>query len=512
MKAMLEMPDSSDEEMMVKATAKSKAQAKPQPVKPELDEEDQEWEVDYTPDEPMESLNQKPAGEPSLEVNPKVKGKQLNQKPAGEPSLEVNPKVEGKQTPEGEVRGIIVKMKHDDPRIPEKYRTVERAPTEVDNNGITVQKASAVQCNTCSRWSPSFKYMWSEKEVTHYQEFKSDKEDEWTWKRTCVCCMVNQGMEVQDAVHQITGKRVKHFTERSQKYKEAKADVREQFGGVAAMLGGAEHVSNKRIKMLARTNFLTIFKPWSALIALKCASMEAAADLLDTFHQISESLREAFLKGDDVKRINDLSAQIENMEGKIEETTKALAWRSRGAEQDRFLSAGEFSDEWSSYGGWTMRSFYMCGCGCVTPSKLWDRKFSDPLAARQRYYCVACSRRYRVAFGQLVQVQAPDGALYYMKAGLPPKEVEDLRALSLEQEHGDVRSAEELYGRLRTYAPATGNYVLRACQKAELSWEHQARPECDELVKAVGFLTAGGRQQLDAAGMFDWMQLFNFGS
>ena len=84
------------------------------------------------------------------------------------------------------------------------------------------------------------------------------------------------------------------------------------------------------------------------------------------------------------------------------------------------------------------RFFYMClaggaewPCYTVIPSKTWSTLHEDPLASKQRWYCVCCGAKYMTKFGMIVEIEI-QGDFYYVKADIPPG-LEDTRRMSLEQ-------------------------------------------------------------------------------
>jgi hypothetical protein len=64
-------------------------------------------------------------------------------------------------------------------------------------------------------------------------------------------------------------------------------------------------------------------------------------------------------------------------------------------------------------------------------------------------------------------------------------------------------SAEELWQRIQSFTPATGN-VVRAALPGDLEWGKDP-----EIVKYMGMVTPYGKEQLEKTS-FDWMQVFNF--
>ncbi len=146
---------------------------------------------------------------------------------------------------------------------------------------------------------------------------------------------------------------------------------------------------------------------------------------------------------------------------KLEVADKFLAFEGHEREeQHRFILASSFSDLWTEVkdeagraGGGHRQLVHLSGkdplgpptetipaaeCLRVTPSKDWGRKFDDPLATKQRYYC-SCSRRFNATWGQIVEISrcTHGGSIerMYVRADVPSWDVEDIRAMSLERTH-----------------------------------------------------------------------------
>ena len=86
----------------------------------------------------------------------------------------------------------------------------------------------------------------------------------------------------------------------------------------------------------------------------------------------------------------------------------------------------------------TFRSFYICQAGGADPcltvisSETWTTKHDDPLASKQRWYCICCGALYKTKFGMIIEIEF-EGQFYYVKAQIPPDNLEDARAMYLEQ-------------------------------------------------------------------------------
>jgi hypothetical protein len=142
---------------------------------------------------------------------------------------------------------------------------------------------------------------------------------------------------------------------------------------------------------------------------------------------------------------------------------------------------------------------------------MWPRLHKEIDSTGQRWYCPRCVRRYRPGFGQIVEILTPDRTVLYARAPLPPKDIEDLRAMDLEEKFHDVKTPMELWEHIRSYEPASGNDIVRAATDNDLGWDVKTKPDADkELVrKSMAVLTAKGTDALRDLPKFDWRQIIN---
>ena len=156
-----------------------------------------------------------------------------------------------------------------------------------------------------------------------------------------------------------------------------------------------------------------------------------------------------------------------------------------------FMLAAQYSDLWCEIKDrrgrriGALMSYYVClaggsqyPCGTVMEASAWDRLHANPLQTKQRWYCNDCSAKYRTKYGVLVQVMLPpcdahpQGSTQWMRAEVPDRDHEDVRALHLEEVY-DPASPEDLYNKVRKNAPpSTTDGMLRPGHAA------RALPEC----------------------------------
>lgn len=101
-----------------------------------------------------------------------------------------------------------------------------------------------------------------------------------------------------------------------------------------------------------------------------------------------------------------------------------------------------------------------------------------------------------------------------MRASVPERDIEDVRALALEKDLSEkVGSAQQLWQSIQSYAPATGQGVVRpADQPDDLSWTSLSASAAEQLEmrSMMAVLTPEGARLLDQSQRWGWMQFFNF--
>ena len=96
-------------------------------------------------------------------------------------------------------------------------------------------------------------------------------------------------------------------------------------------------------------------------------------------------------------------------------------------------------------------------CGRLMPSKQWNKRnhnkiIQEACVPKQKWYC-KCSAKYRVAWGQVVIIEEPDGTVSYVRAECPSWDTEDIRAMKTEATVSAER-VKELYDKIRSINPS----------------------------------------------------------
>ena len=68
--------------------------------------------------------------------------------------------------------------------------------------------------------------------------------------------------------------------------------------------------------------------------------------------------------------------------------------------------------------------------------------------------------------GMLTEIHTSSGAIYWIVSSYPG-EMNDVKWMAIEQQHGDARTPEELYNRIPTSIPYMGDGFLRPAVQAD---------------------------------------------
>jgi hypothetical protein len=257
---------------------------------------------------------------------------------------------------------------------------------------------------------------------------------------------------------------------------------------------------------ITKTVFMKFFAPWRALILAKRAQLDEHHVHMTELDDMIKKVNNLLKNGASPDEIDDTVKKIEQLEEK--------AFKTHAPDvQDKFLTAAEFEDEWLSYGGFRLRSWFKCSCGLLyTSDKAFKRLHEDIHTPTQRYYCKGwrCNqKRYRTNMGQLVAFMMSDGSIHFTYAPLPPMDIEDIRARAIELSRMP-NTPQELFDSIVQYMPTADSSIIRkavpddfATEPVEDFWSPT------EPVDGVYFITEEGQKLLSRAPMFNWHQITN---
>jgi hypothetical protein len=201
------------------------------------------------------------------------------------------------------------------------------------------------------------------------------------------------------------------------------------------------HQKTKRFRqvMLTHKQMHQLLQPYAQIFAIKMRDQVRSCAAADKYLDA--------LEGDDP------TAQEKAAE-RYDATFVQRAWADKGDLQKQFCRASDYTDEWFNShrngGTYAMRCYYVCmaltgpwdfrnnvacRCGTLTRTDMWERKFDDPLATGQKWYCGDtnnCAARYKTKFGMLVEFVMGNQA-FYCRAPICDFHAFDAKALLIQE-------------------------------------------------------------------------------
>ena len=334
-----------------------------------------------------------------------------------------------------------------------------------------------------------------------------DNDEVMYWKYTCVeCHMKDTGMTHSQAVADLRNSRPDNLKRkfRVEAFTNARARVQENFPTMT---------NKQEVRTLTRKTFVEMFEPFAKIFELKIRHMEMNKGLWEEYELLVSMMKVCT----SAVESEVLMASIHAHEKKMEATELPLAFQSKcepGSDEHwRYMQAAQYSDEWICNKSPTtgqvvsaFRSFYICLAGgadaiCYTviPSKKWSTKHADPLASKQTWYCICCGAGYKTKFGMIIEIEIRN-IFYYVRAQIPPDNLEDTRALYLE-ETLKPSSPEDLLSKLSNVTPYKSE-ILRPITKSDVWGSSKTKYDPDAFkIDATAF------KKLQE---FDWQQIMNF--
>ena len=340
--------------------------------------------------------------------------------------------------------------------------------------------SSKVAAGTCTTPKGLWKFFKSEKVWQHYQEKLGDRDDKYTWQHTCAACWGKEtGKSTRDAESDIVSVWYEPRRARASRVSEALAAKAIEF----------PTWSKSKIRVMAMSDLSTIWKDLADCIARKCNQLAGLCKQSARVDELKEKLRLAKTTADAEK----IKAEID---AATEEEYKHLAYANR-PDQAEMLMASSYADEFArtSDGAGYFRCWFMCLAGgstwpCMTvcPSKSWTRRFSDPTASKQRWFCTECSARFKTKFGCLIEIVSVSGVRCFVRATVPDMDVQDIRAMQHERIY-QGRDSKQLFDLLPVIPPTTGDLLI-------------------PLDPVLGTARIASKELLDALPMFKWESIF----
>ena len=247
-------------------------------------------------------------------------------------------------------------------------------------------------------------------------------------------------------------------------------------------------------------------------------------DMLGVFGDVCEILEKKFLDEEAASRtVQEYRAWLHGAGATAEDYEQGEKWSliltqacesfrafsSRGSEQRMFCNVADYADTWTENAKGSFTAYYVCRagpkgseCDCMITSKDWARKFGDPAASRQKWYCGICGSKYRTSFGMVVQLclKSEEGVVttYLAQSRVPPKSLQDAKLMMVEAAFSNnTITPHELYAAIPSVKPV-----------GEGEWLSQVVPSHYILVPSEYAHDPMQRISLSTLPYFDWMLLF----
>lgn len=351
-------------------------------------------------------------------------------------------------------------------------------------------------CPTVDKW----KKMRSVKVYKHYQENFADKDDQIEWEYTCVECLAKElKCTEQEAKAHIMGALATPAwaRERNVKFKAAFENRRAELPGM----------SREGVRQLARQDLAEMLAPLAEFVARKLIQLKARSQGIEEYDKLLAELKTT---KDKTKEL-DIIEQLEKWDAVLEKLNTPLAFADK-PDAEQMMNVAQYYDEWVNTEHGKLRAWYVClqtfggtypPCGTVMPSKQWKRRFDDIGSSKQRWYCVCCGSRFKVAFGMLIEVHTK-GVSTFMLAEVSNKDVEDVRAMFLEKKL-QPKDHKDLWNKIPDFVPIDSKDILRPIGQHELCELALTIPDFD-ISLILKFLDVKAFQSLPK---WEWDQIFS---
>ena len=219
--------------------------------------------------------------------------------------------------------------------------------------------------------------------------------------------------------------------------------------------------------------------------------MVAGVKAAGTFQDWLESGGAASFTAPEVDADADKGAALyENMDHKMN------VWRAFADKpyQDAWHRAADYSDSFFRAEKSEFNVYYVClrkwdaagtdRCNTATNSFAWDRLHADPLATKQRWYCPECGKRYTTTYGVIVELidrTITPAVAMYSKAEFPPQDIQDLKALCVQQKLRQAKSPKELLDSLPWMSVADQTHIFTKSKDGVFRFCNETRENLPQL-------------------------------
>jgi len=306
--------------------------------------------------------------------------------------------------------------------------------------------------------------------VTHYQEFKTQAPDKEVEVHTCMKCVaMEKNITEAEAKTLVLGIPIAHKKRRFANLQEGKALATTKIAAMPAC-------NRKQRRELTKECMIELFGPLAKHVVRKIAAVAKFRKDIERHAQLVAKLKDC----KDIEAEQEILTEMEL----LEVSDGWLAFQGK-VDQHSYIMAASYSDQWTEIkdqngrttggvmswsicqansGTWDYEKNRTTPCYRITASKDWDKRHSDPLATKQRWYC-SCGTRFKATWGQIVETstlnpQTMKVEKCYMKSDVPNWDHQDIRAMALEEELAPT-SARELYEKVETVNVALGDFIVQ---------------------------------------------------
>jgi hypothetical protein len=317
-----------------------------------------------------------------------------------------------------------------------------------------------VMCDTCTtiaKWSRmlSWKVYDGAKVIDDWED---DPEAEFHWAYMCHTCVKIAGEHETDAA----AWQYMFDKNGTAKKKQARVDKFNRTKQVLEHSFEAMHVSQGKhaLYQLARISVKPVFENIIDLIHLKVRSLELLASTVDKH----AALREELAGTTNIERIKEI---VDMIADENEKDHAMLAFRDKvtGRTDWGMWKASTYHDQYVQTAHGHMCYWFVCMAGgkehtCMTAilSKLWDRKFPEPDAVKNKWRCTYCNSNYKATWGVFVELRIED-KIYCLRASVPDDDTLDIKAMDLERQFKEASTPQEIYDAIPMIAPTETQYV-----------------------------------------------------
>ena len=321
-----------------------------------------------------------------------------------------------------------------------------------------------VTCVECGEQGGRFKFESTKK-------YADENDQDGYWEHKCPkCVMVREGLEnAKEAAIWIyqNARLTIQSRQKRQNFLDGVRNIEEAFPALATQPGG-----KTKIVRLLRNEFSELWVVLGRHIWRKKKVMEEWAEGVNSQNEYIVELRTC---EDPVRQ-----TELVNILEKLQEDAQLLAFADR-EDQQKYIQACSYSDEWlkveDSQGNVVaiLASYYIClgqncdqsHCLMLIPSKDWNTNGAEPVDCK-RWYCNSTLhwKRYMASWGQVVIVHRwVNGQWwrYYMRAKVPDWNIEDIRAMDIEERIASkYDTPEDVYNKLDRVVPTLDDLVVPA--------------------------------------------------